>query len=130
MGGKPAPDQVADTPITRDLHARWKAGDDSVAARIREDEAAVTSLGALADRLVYWLDCVYRTSRAGTPLYTTEQSLFDVVHRDDVAEQLVPTLVLPPSDVVHAIYAPLGVGHHVDHQIVRDWGLELRQQYP
>ena len=130
MGGKPAPDKVPDTLIAHDLHNRWGAGEDPVEARIREDTMAVTSLGAAPERLLYWMDCVYRLSRAGSPLYTTEHSLFDVIHRDDVAGELLPTMVLPPRQVVHAIYAPLAVGHHVDHQIVRNWGLELHKQYP
>lgn len=130
MGGKPSPDKVPDTAITRDLHTRWAAGQDPVEARLREDTAAVSSLGARADRLLVWMDCVYRLSRTGSPLYTTLDSIFSVIHRDDVAGELLPTMVLPPNELVRAIYAPLGVGHHVDHQIVRNWAVELHQQYP
>jgi hypothetical protein len=39
-------------------------------------------------------------------------------------------MVLGPNDVVQGIYVPLGVGQHVDHLIVRNWGVELRKQYP
>jgi hypothetical protein len=39
-------------------------------------------------------------------------------------------VVLSPNHVVHTIYAPAGVGNHVDHRIVRNWALELRKQYP
>ena len=130
MGGAPSPEQVPDTPITRDLHARWAAGENPVEARIREDEAAVTSLGAKAEHLVYWMDCVYRLSRKGEPLYTTEESLWGKIHPDDVAGQLLPTLVLAPTDVVRGLYVPMGVGDHVDHLIVRNWGLELRKHHP
>jgi LmbE family N-acetylglucosaminyl deacetylase len=130
MGGKPSPKTSPDTPITRDLHARWSAGADPVGVRIEEDERAVASLGAVADRLVNWTDCVYRVSRSSGALYATEESLWGEIHPEDVAGNLLPTLVLPPREVVHAIYAPLAVGHHIDHQIVRNWALELRKQYP
>ena len=130
MGGAPSATAVPDTPITRDLHARWAAGENPVEARIKEDEAAVTSLGASAEHMLYWMDCVYRVSRKGEPLYTTEESLWGEIHPGDVAAQLLPTLVLAPNDVVHGIYVPMGAGRHVDHRIVRDWGLELRKQYP
>ncbi|MBC8171962.1 MAG: hypothetical protein H7X77_09825, partial [Anaerolineae bacterium] len=109
---------------------RWAAGQDPVETRFREDTAAVSSLGAQVDRLVVWMDCVYRLSRAGSPLYTTLDSIFSVIHRDDIAGQLLPTMSLPPNELVRAVYAPLGVGHHVDHQIVRNWAVELHQQYP
>jgi LmbE family N-acetylglucosaminyl deacetylase len=130
MGGAPSPKELPDTPITRTLHERWAAGENPVESRVKEDEAAVTSLGAAAEHMVYWMDCVYRVSRTSEPLYTTEESLWAEVHPDDVAGQLLPTMVLPPQDVVRGIYVPMGVGRHVDHRIVRDWGLELRKQYP
>jgi len=129
MGGKPTPGRIPDTPIIRARQARWGEGVDPVEIGMKEDEAAVTSLGVQADHMVYWTDCVYRVSRRGEPLYVTEESLFGEVQPDDVAGKLLPTMVLPPYEVVRTIYAPLAVGHHVDHQLVRDWGLELKKQY-
>jgi LmbE family N-acetylglucosaminyl deacetylase len=130
MGGAPLVTAVPDTPITRDLHQRWAAGENPVEARIKEDEAAVTSLGAHAEHMVYWMDCVYRLSRTGKALYTNEASLWGEVDPEDIAGQLLPTMVLAPNEVVRALYVPMGVGKHVDHRIVRNWGLELRKQYP
>ncbi len=131
MAGSPKEDEIRpDTPITRTLHARWKAGEDPVIERIREDEAAVTGLGAEAEYMATWMDCIYRVSRRGEPLYATQESIFGKVHPDDIAGQLLPTIVLSPDDVPRAIYAPLGAGNHVDHQIVRAWALELGRQYP
>jgi LmbE family N-acetylglucosaminyl deacetylase len=130
MGGKPSRSRLPDTPITHELHARWAAGDDPVEARIQEDTLAINSLGAIAEHMLYWLDCIYRLSRAGEPLYTSEESIFGAIHADDVAGTLLPSMVLPPREAVRALYVPLGVGNHVDHQIVRNWGLELRKQYP
>ena len=130
MGGAPSPNQLPDTPIVHALHERWAAGENPVEARIKEDDAAVSSLGARAEHMVYWMDCVYRLSRKGKPLYTTQESLWAEIHPDDIAAQLLPTLVLAPTDVVQTLYVPMGVGRHIDHRIVRNWGLELHKQYP
>ncbi len=31
---------------------------------------------------------------------------------------------------IATLYVPLAIGHHVDHQIVRDWGLSLAEAAP
>jgi LmbE family N-acetylglucosaminyl deacetylase len=129
MGGVPSASRVPDTPITRDLHQRWAAGDDPVTIRAQEEEVAVWTLGAQANRMVFWTDCVYRLSLKGEALYPSEESLFGQVHPDDMAGQLMRTLVLPHNERVRVLYAPMGAGHHVDHQIVRDWAIELKRQY-
>ncbi len=129
MGGKPSASRMPDTPIMRDLHQRWAGGTDPVETRIQEEAEAVTSLGAQPTHMVYWTDCIYRLSKNGTPLYTTEESLFGEIHPDDIAGQLLTTLVLAPYERVNTLYVPLAVGNHVDHQIVRNWGLSLKKQY-
>ncbi len=126
FGGSPAPNKIPATPITRDLHQRWAVGDDPVAVRAAEDEAAILRLGATYKRLTVFADCVYRTSRAGLALYPSEQSLFSMVHPDDTAANLLPTVGMPTEPFIAAVYAPLAAGHHVDHQIVRDWGINLQ----
>jgi LmbE family N-acetylglucosaminyl deacetylase len=131
MGGKPEANRVPDTPLVRELHARWKEGADPVAARMSEDEAALGMLGAQAHRLVVWMDCIYRTSRSGQALYPTVDSIFSgETPQDDPAAKLLPTVVLPLASSATVVYAPMGVGSHVDHRIVRDWALELRNQNP
>ncbi len=131
MGGKPESTRIPDTPIIRELHARWEEGTDPVSARLREDEAAITSLGAQAQHLVVWMDCIYRTSRSGQPLYTTVDSIFaDTIPADDPAAKWLPTVILPLVANSRFLYAPLGAGNHVDHQIVRNWALELKKQNP
>jgi LmbE family N-acetylglucosaminyl deacetylase len=130
MGGIPADGRLPDSPIVRELHERWEGGQEPVQRRIREDEAAVASLGAASRRMGIWADCVYRVSRDGTALYPQVESLFGEIHPEDTAGKLLPSLVLPPEEPLQCIYAPLGAGHHVDHQIVRNWGLELHRQSP
>ncbi len=130
MGGAPSLENLPDSPIVRELHERWASGPEPVDARIREDEIAITGLGAECRRMNIWTDCIYRLSRNGTVLYTSWETVFGEIHPEDTAGTLLPSLVLPPQEPLVCIYAPLGVGHHVDHQIVRNWGLGLYQQTP
>jgi LmbE family N-acetylglucosaminyl deacetylase len=121
MGGD-IPAALPDTPIVRDLHRRWQAGYDPVAVRRQEDRCAAETLNAQADHMPY-PDCVYRVGANKRPLYPSEESLFGDVHPDDPLRRVSLAESLPGE--LAALYVPLGVGHHVDHQIVRDWGLSL-----
>ena len=123
MAGDPPPD-LPDTPIVRDLHQRWAVGYHPAQARRDEDRAALGRLGAAVHHLPLG-DCVYRVAADGRALYPSEESLFGEVDPADPALDWLRAQALPPFS---AIYAPLGVGHHVDHQIVRDWGLWLARR--
>lgn len=123
MAGDP-PQPLPDTPIIADLHQRWQVGYEPVAARRAEDERACTQLGAAA---IHWLlgDCVYRVAQkngATLALYPSEESLWGPVHPDDPAPAFLRDAKLPPY--TH-LYVPVGSRHHVDHRIVRDWGVSL-----
>ncbi len=89
----------------------------AVTARRAEDEAAITSLGADVLWLDY-LDALYR----GTPAYyQNNEALFGPVNQGDLAlDEELGTLFLTLAEraPLAAFYAPLGVGHHVDHQLV------------
>jgi LmbE family N-acetylglucosaminyl deacetylase len=130
MAGSPEPERMPDTPLIQELHARWGQGSDPISARRREDIDAIATLHAEVQHLAVWVDCIYRTSRSGQPLYPTVESIFGEIARDDQAAKLIPTVVLPQLANTRFLYAPLGLGHHVDHQIVRNWALELRKQNP
>lgn len=128
MAGDP-PDPLPDTPIVADLHQRWQAGYSPVATRRHEDENAVSKLGA---RAVHWRlgDCVYRTAQRDgqtVALYPSEDSLWGAIQADDPALEALRSARIPAATTV---YAPLGSRHHVDHRIVRDWGLWLKVQNP
>ena len=112
-----------DTPILADLHQRWQAGEDPLRARQLEDRRALRAIGASFVH-VSLTDCVYRLVD-GCALYPTEESLFGEAHRRDYAAAFLRQVTLPEAA---AVYIPLAVGHHVDHQIVRDWGLRLLRQ--
>jgi LmbE family N-acetylglucosaminyl deacetylase len=118
FAGKPSPD-VPLSPFAQALHAAWELVD-ATAARREEDAAALALLGTES---VYWpyTDCIYRRMPDGGFPYASEEALFGDVHSSD--EALIAelagrfrALALEPASV---IYAPLAVGCHVDHQIVR-----------
>lgn len=128
MAGEP-PSPLPDSPIVREIHERWQAGYNPVPVRRAEDQAATAMLGVTV-RYLTVPDCIYRT-HDGNALYPNEASLFGPVHADDPAwqtlQQTTPTLAI---DTLTALYAPLAIGHHVDHQLVRDWALQMKAQHP
>jgi len=131
MAGDP-PDPLPDTPLVHELHTRWEAGDNPVAFRRREDRNAANALASSAQIHTHYLpipDCVYRMHN-GVGLYPIgDDDLFGLVHPDDPAKAALATTDLPDADK-KTLYAPLGVGNHVDHQLVRDWAFQLKQKYP
>ena len=120
------PDYGHLSPFAREKHALWGNPEDVVAARRREDRQALARLGA---QVVYWgyLDAIYRTVE-GKFLYASEAAIFGEVHpaegellqrlRDDIAALL-------DAHPGATLYAPLAVGHHVDHQLARNAVLQL-----
>jgi LmbE family N-acetylglucosaminyl deacetylase len=104
-------------------HEYWGHPARPMALRRAEDAAALISLDAEGTYLDF-LDAVYRASTCGEWLYTTEDSLWNEVRPGDpmgqdgakeLAERLA-NLTSPTSQTV--VYAPLGVGNHIDHQLV------------
>jgi LmbE family N-acetylglucosaminyl deacetylase len=89
----------------------------AVAVRREEDEAAISLLGADTLWLDY-LDAIYRGSPA---FYQSDDAVFGVVAQGDTQlDEELGALVAGIAEraPLAAIYAPLGVGHHVDHQLV------------
>ena len=121
-------DELPDTPILADLHRRWQAGQDPLRQRQIEDENASKVLGV--DFMHVPLpDCVYRLA-GDEPLYPSEESLFGEVHPADYAPRLLKGIQIPELETATRVYLPLGVGHHVDHQIARDWGMTQMRDAP
>lgn len=116
---------AGDPPLTmlsdyvQSLHNRWQLATDAVATRRAEDWAANQILGA--DTL-HWSvpDCIYRCEpQSKQPLYVSDADIFGEIHPAEVSliDQLVEYMrQLPPHD---RLYAPLTLGHHVDHQLTR-----------
>ena len=117
MAGDPPGATLSDFAHT--LHERWQLVADAVARRRAEDVTACHILGA---DYLHWQvpDCIYRLHpETGEPLYVTRDDIFGAVHPAEweLQERLSRQMAeLPNYD---QIFAPLTVGHHVDHQLVR-----------
>ena len=101
-------------------HFVWGlSAEEAVAVRRAEDARACARVGA---ELLTWSlpDAIYRLEpESGEPLYSSNETLFGPLSPAEaplvagLAEQM---RALPEVDCV---FAPLGVGNHVDHQLVR-----------
>ncbi|MEZ4715428.1 MAG: PIG-L family deacetylase [Caldilineaceae bacterium] len=117
MAGDPDEPELSD--YVRSLHDRWQLAADAAAQRRAEDVAACAILGA--DHLQLAVpDCIYRTDPAtGAPLYLSDPDIFGNVAPAEayLVDEIAATLAtLPPTA---RMVAPLTVGHHVDHLLVR-----------
>jgi LmbE family N-acetylglucosaminyl deacetylase len=119
--------------FAREQHRHWGDPPQPMALRRAEDRAALTRLGAGA---LHWdyCDAVYRSDKGGQPLYPDLDSLWETVHPGDpmAADESAALTrrladLFSPEDTV-TIYAPLGAGHHVDHQIVHTAARGLLRQ--
>ncbi|MGV8001878.1 PIG-L family deacetylase [Photorhabdus temperata subsp. temperata] len=69
------------------------------------------------------LDCIYRTDQCGEPMYKNSAVIYSgLVHKSDYAFDMAQdiieeTLLNYQPDY---IYAPLGIGRHVDHIIINN----------
>jgi LmbE family N-acetylglucosaminyl deacetylase len=108
--------------VLKDNHQRWQVGDNPVSARRQEDQVAAAILGAKT-RYIDLPDCIYRVVE-GKALYPSEDSLWKHIHPDDPAIAALRSIEFDNPDM---LYAPLGVGEHVDHLIIRDWAWVLAQ---
>jgi LmbE family N-acetylglucosaminyl deacetylase len=129
------PNQSHLSAFARSLHMRWQHSapsgldfSDPPAVRREEDYRAFAILSPTIQVLHYSLpDCIYRCDPfTGEALYASEEALFGEVSPTDPA---LPELAgAPPLPAGATLYVPLGVGGHVDHQIIRrvaeKWGLE------
>ncbi len=119
FAGVPEPDAPL-SPLAQALHDRWELPHDAVTNRLEEDRAALNLLGAAADRWTY-TDCIYRQAPDGSFLYPGEEALWGQIHplEERLIAELADRFAQLPLHPTSALYAPLAVGHHVDHQIVR-----------
>lgn len=119
FGDIPPPDAPL-SPFAQSLHARWGHPADAASRRQEEDRAALALLGAEA---VHWpyTDCIYRRTPDGRFPYASEESLWGAVYpaEESLVAELARRIAALPLERGGALYTPLGVGHHVDHQIVR-----------
>jgi LmbE family N-acetylglucosaminyl deacetylase len=114
------PDEQPLTPFASLLHARWGLSEQAVAARRAEDAAACALVGASSRRFDI-PDCIYRYNpHSGQPVVTDEQGLWSEGPHPEpwLVESLRQRLArdLHPSAQVAA---PLAIGNHTDHHLVR-----------
>lgn len=124
FAGSPPPKQPL-SPFAGELHERWQRGapgsdfPDPPAMRRQEDIQSLNTLSADIQVVhLPYLDCIYRRGPGGDALYDSNPAIFGEVHPEEPMLDVLAA-VGPPSDSI--IYAPLGIGHHVDHQIVHRW---------
>jgi len=119
------------SPFARFLHLTWGNPPDLVGLRRLEDQAAIRSLEGDFLHLEF-LDAIYRQDEGF--LYESERALFGPLHPKDepLKRELLPLLErVAERSGTPPIYAPLAVGHHVDHRIARRAADSLRRRgYP
>ncbi|HEU5347400.1 MAG TPA: PIG-L family deacetylase [Ktedonobacterales bacterium] len=118
FGGMPAEGARISSYASQTLQTMGLSTNPAEAMRQRwaEDQAAVESLGADVFRLDY-LDAIFRGDPA---YYQGDDALFGNVNPADLSldEELANVfLSFHERAPLAALYAPLGVGHHVDHQL-------------
>ncbi len=126
------------SPFALEQHHYWGNWPRIMSLRRAEDRAALTLLGAEGRYLDVW-DAVYRSDPDGGWMYVDLATLLGEPHPGDplaldgargLADRFVSILSLAGitslgNQVV--VYAPLGVGRHVDHQIVHASARQLLQ---
>lgn len=107
------------------MHARWGNDPSPVARRGEEDRRALDLLGAGCLHLGY-PDAIYRY-HGRSSLYHTDEELFGSLHPadGDLRSEVAAAIFDVSSSQDSIVYAPLAVGHHVDHQLVRNALLTL-----
>ena len=115
--------------FAQSLHARWGTGSGMVEQRRAEDVRSCHHIGAEA-RHFDFPDCIYRRDPdSNAYLYASEEALFGELHPNENAlvAQLHEELALEiPAEA--QVVAPLAVGGHVDHRLVRAAAQQLELQ--
>ena len=121
------------SPFAQVQHDYWGNPPRPMPLRRAEDAAALTLLGADVLHLDY-LDAVYRSGPDGEWLYADEEALWKTLSPADPltvdgAQDLVNRLeTVIPAPNQGLVYAPLGVGWHVDHQLVHAAARKLQSR--
>lgn len=120
MAGDPPPGEPST--FASMLSQAVQTAENPAAGRRAEDRAAVEQLGA---SWLHWdyPDCIYRLDpQSGEALYPSREAIFGEVHAGErtalVAELTRRLQALCDEERPAAVFAPLTVGHHVDHQLV------------
>jgi LmbE family N-acetylglucosaminyl deacetylase len=111
------------SPFAEALHEQWGLSANEVVASRQVEEAAATAVLGAHTRVLPFRDAIYRGD-----YYLSNEDLFGSPATEEAS---LPTAIAASLDLADApdptirIYAPLGVGKHVDHQIVHLAAQEL-----
>ncbi|MDJ1169385.1 PIG-L family deacetylase [Roseofilum sp. BLCC_M154] len=112
------------SPLAKAIHLEGGLESDGMLRRREEDRVAMQYLGV---KFTYadFLDCIYRTDPAGRSRYQTKKGIFpvrpDLEVDADTLKDLVTYLCRVLKEVRPSeVYVPLGIGHHIDHILVRE----------
>jgi LmbE family N-acetylglucosaminyl deacetylase len=125
-----APTRFDISPLAAELHGLWGDFADPVALRRREDRKANRLLGARSCHLDY-LDAIYRRD-AVSFLYGRDEDLFGPPHGSDLElpTRIADSILEICSARQPEVFAPLGIGNHVDHQLLTEAALSLHRRFP
>jgi LmbE family N-acetylglucosaminyl deacetylase len=125
----PSPEGVPLSPFAQSLHDKWESASGTTIKAInevrRDEEQAAMRLLNLKPIWLDFPDAPYRRDGEGRFLYTSDEGLVGEVALEE-RKHLVPLIT---NEIRRAasesgargrvrVFAPLGVGHHVDHQLV------------
>jgi len=117
------------SPLISHIHSLYENLNDIVQVRRIEDKSAVELLGADFLHLNF-LDCIYRTDEINNYYVLTEADIFGNLKQPDqnLPEKIVAQIeaLYSPTDI--QLYAPLGIGSHIDHTITRLVALLLNKK--
>lgn len=122
FGDHPDPDQPM-TPFAEHMHAEWGMSADQVIAGRRAEEALASQILGKRDVFLPFRDAIYRGDA-----YLSDNDLFGVPKAADAGlpEQIVSALEAEGfRSTGTRVYAPLGSGFHVDHQLAFRAGVLL-----
>ena len=125
FGDHPDPGQPM-TAFADGMHRDWGLSANEVISGRRSEESVASQVLGTCDRYLPFRDAIYRGER-----YISDDHLFGEVHSDeaDLAGLIIDELRLSADGHARArIYAPLAIGHHVDHQHGYRAGMELLER--
>ncbi len=118
FGGSPQPGAQI-SPFALQVQQEMGLGLDATEA-VRRRQAEETAAAGVLGADTFWLDYLDAPFRGTPAYYASEESLFGTVNAADLPldEELAGVLMnIYERAPLAAIYAPLGTGHHVDHQL-------------
>ncbi|HET9495537.1 MAG TPA: PIG-L family deacetylase, partial [Chloroflexia bacterium] len=125
----PAPQSIELSPFARELHDKWEQAAGTTVEAINEvrraEEQAAMRLMGLEPGWLDFPDAPYRRSAEGRAFYTSDEQLFGrpaPEERRDLVPRIADEIRRVAAEAGGAmgrvrVYAPLGVGMHVDHQL-------------